>query len=80
MLIPGVVTHSNVMVEHPEVVADRIVRWASAIGAENLIVGNDCGFASYAGNAEIPPSVAWAKLHAMGEGARLASQRLFGSA
>ena len=47
------------------------------VGAENLIVGNDCGFASTAGNAEIPPTVAWAKLQALGEGARLASERLY---
>ena len=77
VLIPGVVTHSNVMVEHPEVVADRIVRWAEVVGRENIIVGNDCGFASTAGNAEIPPTVAWAKLSALGEGARLASARLY---
>jgi 5-methyltetrahydropteroyltriglutamate--homocysteine methyltransferase len=77
ILIPGVVTHSNVMVEHPEVVADRIVRWAEVVGRENVMVGNDCGFASTAGNAEIPPSVAWAKLQALGEGARLASRRLW---
>ena len=77
VLIPGAVTHSNVMVEHPEVVADRIVRWAEVVGRENIIVGNDCGFASTAGNAEIPPTVAWAKLRALGEGARLASARLW---
>ena len=75
-LIPGVVTHSNPTVEHPEVVADRIERWARTIGADRLIVGNDCGFASNAGNREIPMSVAWAKLEALGEGARLAAQRL----
>ncbi|MBV9602981.1 MAG: cobalamin-independent methionine synthase II family protein [Chloroflexi bacterium] len=77
VLIPGMVTHSNVMIEHPQAVADRIERWASTVGAENLLVGNDCGFASTAGNAEIPPTVAWAKLQALGEGARLASQRLY---
>lgn len=77
VLIPGMVTHSNVMVEHPFAVADRIERWARTIGKENLIVGNDCGFASTAGNAEIPPTVAWAKLQALGEGARLASERLY---
>jgi 5-methyltetrahydropteroyltriglutamate--homocysteine methyltransferase len=76
VLIPGVVTHSNVMIEHPEAVADRIVRWARTISKENLIVGTDCGFASTAGNAEIPPTVAWAKLAALGEGARLASERI----
>jgi 5-methyltetrahydropteroyltriglutamate--homocysteine methyltransferase len=77
VLIPGMVTHSNVMIEHPQTVADRIERWAQSIGKENLIVGNDCGFASTAGNAEIPPTVAWAKLAALGEGARLASARLY---
>jgi 5-methyltetrahydropteroyltriglutamate--homocysteine methyltransferase len=77
LLIPGVVTHSNVMVEHPEVVADRIERWARAAGRENILVGNDCGFQSTAGNTEIPISVAWAKLAALGEGARLASRRLW---
>jgi 5-methyltetrahydropteroyltriglutamate--homocysteine methyltransferase len=77
VLIPGMVTHSNVMIEHPEAVADRIERWASTIGKENIIVGNDCGFASTAGNAEIPPTVAWAKLRALAEGARLASERMY---
>ena len=77
VLIPGMVTHSNVTIEHPEAVADRIERWARTVGAENMIVGNDCGFASTAGNAEIPPTVAWAKLRALAEGARLASARLY---
>ena len=77
MLIPGAVTHSNAMVEHAEVVADRIERWAGAAGRENIMAGNDCGFASTAGNTEIPMSVAWAKLRALGEGARLASRRLW---
>ncbi|HEY5210205.1 MAG TPA: cobalamin-independent methionine synthase II family protein [Stellaceae bacterium] len=77
ILIPGVITHSNVMIEHPEAIADRIERWASAVGRENLLVGNDCGFQSTAGNTEIPITVAWAKLRAMGEGARIASRRLW---
>jgi 5-methyltetrahydropteroyltriglutamate--homocysteine methyltransferase len=77
VLIPGMVTHSTVMIEHPRAGADRIERWAETVGAENLLVGNDCGFASTAGNAEIPPTVAWAKLAALSEGARLASERLF---
>ena len=79
LLIPGAVTHSNVTVEHPEVVADRIERWARAAGRENVLFGNDCGFASTAGNTEIPEAVAWAKLAALGEGARLASHRLYPS-
>ena len=77
ILIPGIVTHSNVTIEHPEVVAERIERWAGSAGRENIMVGNDCGFQSTAGNTEIPISVAWAKLAALGEGARIASQRLW---
>ena len=77
ILIPGAVTHSNVMIEHPEVVADRIERWARIAGRENLVFGNDCGFQSTAGNTEIPITVVWAKLRALGEGARIASQRLW---
>jgi 5-methyltetrahydropteroyltriglutamate--homocysteine methyltransferase len=77
MLIPGAVTHSNVTIEHPEVVADRIERWARAAGRENVMFGNDCGFASTAGNTEIPEAVAWAKLKALGDGARIASRRLW---
>jgi 5-methyltetrahydropteroyltriglutamate--homocysteine methyltransferase len=77
ILIPGGITHSNVTVEHPEVVADRMERWANAVGRENVLFGNDCGFASTAGNAEIPPSVAWAKLAALGDGAKLATLRLW---
>ena len=76
-LIPGIVTHSNVMIEHPEVVAERIERWAKTAGRDNLMVGNDCGFQSTAGNTEIPMSVAWAKLEALGKGAAIASQRLW---
>ena len=77
ILIPGAITHSNVTVEHPEVIADHIERWAGAVGRENVLFGNDCGFASTAGNTEIPMTVAWAKLTALGQGARLASRRLW---
>jgi len=75
ILIPGAITHSNVMIEHPELVADRMERWAKAAGRENVIFGNDCGFQSTAGNTEIPMTVAWAKLQALGEGSRIASKR-----
>ena len=75
-LIPGAVTHSNVTIEHPEGVADRMERWAKAAGPDNVMFGNDCGFCSTAGNSEIPESVAWAKLRALAEGARLVSERL----
>ena len=77
MLIPGAVTHSNVTIEHPEVVADRIERWARAAGRENVMFGNDCGFSSTAGNTEIPETVAFAKLKALADGARIASRRLW---
>ena len=56
---------------------DRIERWARVAGRENVIFGNDCGFQSTAGNSEIPVTVAWAKLQALGEGARIASARLW---
>ncbi|HEY6822262.1 MAG TPA: cobalamin-independent methionine synthase II family protein [Burkholderiales bacterium] len=75
-VIPGAVTHSSATVEHPELVAQRMELWAGVAGRENVMFGNDCGFCSTAGNTEIPESVAWAKLGALGEGARIAAQRL----
>jgi len=78
LIIPGVITQSTVLVEHPELVAERLVRFAGVVGRENLIAGADCGFATFAGSTEIHPTVAWAKLAALVEGARLASRRLWG--
>ena len=80
LLIPGVITQSTVLVEHPELVADRIERFASVAGRENVIAGADCGFATFAGSTEIHPSVAWAKLQALVDGAQIASRRLWGRA
>jgi 5-methyltetrahydropteroyltriglutamate--homocysteine methyltransferase len=77
ILIPGVITQSNVMVEHPQLIAERIVRFASAVGRENVIAGADCGFGTFAGSQEIHESVVWAKFSAMTEGARIASERLW---
>lgn len=78
ILIPGVITHSTNIVEHPELVAERIVRFAERVGRSNVIAGVDCGFSSQASYApEIDPEVAWAKLAALAEGARLASARLW---
>jgi 5-methyltetrahydropteroyltriglutamate--homocysteine methyltransferase len=77
ILIPGVITQSTVLVEHPELVAERIARFASVVGREQVIAGADCGFASFAGSTEIHPSVAWAKLQALVDGARLASRQLW---
>lgn len=77
-IIPGVITQSTVLVEHPELVAQRIARFAEAVGRENVIAGADCGFASFATSFEIHPTVVWAKLRALVEGARLASKHLWG--
>ena len=77
VLIPGVITQSTVLVEHPELVAERIQRFASVVGRENVIAGADCGFASFAGSTEIHPSVVWAKLQSLVDGARIASRRLW---
>jgi 5-methyltetrahydropteroyltriglutamate--homocysteine methyltransferase len=77
VLIPGVITQSTVLVEHPELVAERILRFASVVGRENVIAGADCGFASFAGSTEIHPTVVWAKLGSLVEGARLASRHLW---
>jgi 5-methyltetrahydropteroyltriglutamate--homocysteine methyltransferase len=78
ILIPGVVSHCVYQVEHPELVAQRIERFASVVGRENVIAGNDCGFATSAAGDEVHPDVAWAKLKALSEGARIASSRLCG--
>jgi 5-methyltetrahydropteroyltriglutamate--homocysteine methyltransferase len=78
ILIPGVISHSTVLVEHPELVADRIVRFASVVGRENVIAGSDCGFATFAGSKEVHPSIVWAKFKALADGARIASKQLWG--
>ena len=78
ILIPGVVTHHTTTVEHPRVVADRLVRFASLVGRENVIAGTDCGFAQSEGVQRVHPQVMWAKLEALSQGARLASQELWG--
>jgi len=77
ILIPGVVTHHTVSVEHPRLVADRIVRFARLVGRENVIAGTDCGFSQTNNIERVHPSVMWAKLEALVEGARLASAELF---
>jgi 5-methyltetrahydropteroyltriglutamate--homocysteine methyltransferase len=76
VLIPGVITHTSVLVEHPELVAQRIGRFADVVGAENVIAGADCGFATHPSEKpEILPQIVWAKFEALVEGARLASSR-----
>ncbi len=78
ILIPGVVSHCVHLVEHPELVAQRIERYAAIVGRENVIAGTDCGFATSAAGDEVHPDVAWAKLGALVEGAEIASRRLWG--
>jgi 5-methyltetrahydropteroyltriglutamate--homocysteine methyltransferase len=80
VLVPGVVTHSTNVVEHPELVAERITRLARIVGRENLIAGTDCGFAQGPFVQRVHPSIMWAKLSALAEGARLASRELWGRA
>lgn len=77
VIIPGVVSHTTVLVEHPELVAERIVRFASVVGRERVIAGSDCGFATFAASKEMHPTVVWAKLKALVEGARLATRQLW---
>jgi len=72
MLIPGVVSHATNIVEHPELVADRLVSYARLVGRENVIAGTDCGL-----GGRVHPQIAWAKLKALAEGARLASKELW---
>jgi 5-methyltetrahydropteroyltriglutamate--homocysteine methyltransferase len=80
VLIPGVITHSTVLVEHPELVAQRLVRYAKVVGRESVIAGADCGFATFAGSKEVHPSIVWAKFKALADGARIASGELWGRA
>ena len=77
VLIPGVISHATNIVEHPELVAERIVRIARLVGRENVLAGTDCGFAQGPFHRRVHPSVMWAKLEALAAGARLASEELW---
>ena len=77
LLIPGLIDTCSTYIEHPEVVAQRLVRFARTVGRENVIAGTDCGFGTFVGAGAVAPSVAWAKLESSAEGARLASQELW---
>lgn len=77
LLIPGVIESMSNRIEHPELIAERIVRLAQLVGRENVIAGSDCGFGTFVGVALVEPEIAWAKLAALAEGARLASSRLW---
>ena len=78
VLIPGVISHATNIVEHPELVAERIVRLAKLVGRENVIASTDCGFAQGPFHRRVHPTIMWAKLAALVEGARLASKELWG--
>jgi 5-methyltetrahydropteroyltriglutamate--homocysteine methyltransferase len=77
VLIPGVLDSTTNYIEHPDLVAQRIVRYARLVGRENVVAGSDCGFATWAGPQKVDPGVVWAKLAAMAEGARRASVALW---
>jgi 5-methyltetrahydropteroyltriglutamate--homocysteine methyltransferase len=77
ILIPGVITHHTGTVEHPRLVADRIIRYAGIVGRENVIAGSDCGFAQSETLQRVHPTVMWAKFESLVEGARLASKELW---
>ena len=77
VLIPGVVSHCTNVVEHPELVAERIVRLAGLVGRENVVAGSDCGFAQGPFGQRVHPSIMWAKLRAIADGASIATRRLW---
>lgn len=77
VLIPGVLDSTTNFIEHSELVAERICRFADVVGRERVIAGTDCGFGTFAGFGAVHPTIAYAKLQAMADGARIASQRLW---
>src|SRR5581483_8238190 len=77
VVIPGVIDSTTNFIEHPELVAQRLVRYAGVVGRERVIAGSDCGFATFAGSPTVLPSITWAKLEAMVQGARIATSRLW---
>jgi 5-methyltetrahydropteroyltriglutamate--homocysteine methyltransferase len=78
--VPGVIDSCTNYIEHPEVVAQRIVRLAEVVGRENVVAGTDCGFSTFAGFSPVVPGIAYAKLASLAAGARLASAELWGRA
>ena len=77
VLIPGVIDSTTNFIEHPELVAERIGRYAKLVGRENVIAGTDCGFGTWVGQSAVDPDIVWAKLGTLAEGARLASREFF---
>jgi 5-methyltetrahydropteroyltriglutamate--homocysteine methyltransferase len=77
LLIPGVIESKSNFIEHPELIAQRIGRYAQLVGRENVVAGSDCGFGTWVGQAAVDPDVVWAKMAAMAEGARIASREFW---
>jgi 5-methyltetrahydropteroyltriglutamate--homocysteine methyltransferase len=77
LLIPGVIESKSNFIEHPELIAQRIARYANLVGRENVIAGSDCGYGTWVGQAAVDPDVVWGKLAAMAEGARIASRQFW---
>ena len=77
VLIPGVIESKSNFIEHPELIAQRIARYADLVGRENVIAGSDCGFGTWVGQAAVDPDVVWGKMAAMAEGARIATKRFW---
>jgi 5-methyltetrahydropteroyltriglutamate--homocysteine methyltransferase len=77
VLIPGVIESKSNFIEHPELIAQRLGRYARLVGRENVIAGSDCGYGTWVGQAAVDPDVVWAKLAAMAEGARIASREFW---
>lgn len=77
VLMPGVIDVQTPRLEHPRVVAQRLLRFAEVVGREQVIAGTDCGFSTFAGWHNVPPSIAWAKLRALADGAEIASRQLW---
>ncbi len=80
ILVAGVLDTSTNYVEHPELVAERLCRFADIVGRERVMAGSDCGFGTFAGYGKLDPDISFKKLHAMAEGAAIASKRLWGRA
>jgi 5-methyltetrahydropteroyltriglutamate--homocysteine methyltransferase len=78
VLVPGVLDTTCNFVEHPELIAQRIVRYALLVGRERVMAGTDCGFGHFAGFGAVHPQICWAKMQALAEGARLATKKLWG--
>jgi 5-methyltetrahydropteroyltriglutamate--homocysteine methyltransferase len=77
VLIPGVIESKTNFIEHPELIAQRIARYADLVGRENVIAGSDCGYGTWVGQAAVDPAIVWAKLASLAEGARLASRQFW---